>query len=177
MPRRGHKRPAAVAFSAISLENGASYAMQARCTGDSEYMAARSTHELAERQPPYGSLTKRFDMESITGTSISIAYVCPFAWLHVLALDCPDFFRFLFQFLVNLTGRVCFYMDETRPGNALRPDMGRAVNSLYWCIADLPDWFRAKHSAWFVIAHVPAKVMITIKGGASALFLKLLEIV
>ena len=176
MPRRGQKRPAAAASSAIAQENGASYRMQARCTGNTRYMASRAESELRERQTPCGGLVKTFEIASTEATAITIEYCCPFAWLHVLASECPRFFEFLAPLLANRIGKVCVYMDETRPGNALRPDMGRAVNSLYWCIANLPDWFRAKHNAWFVIAHVPAKIMAAIKGSSSALLLKILEI-
>ena len=53
--------------------------------------------------------------------------------------------------------------------------MARSVDSLFWSITCFPDWYRANRSFWYVSAEIPSKTMQTIKGGAGALMLNMLD--
>ena len=48
------------------------------------------------------------------------------------------------------------YLDETRPGNVLRPDMGRAVNSIFWSVRLRPTTVRLAHHSTATVDVVAA---------------------
>ena len=176
MPHRGVKRPAATASSTLARESGASFSLQSRFFDESLYLASRDTQDIGKLETPYGPIRKHFNVASTDGGGIKIAYCCPFALFYTICSTCQHFIAFVTEFLVNGIGRVSFYIDETKPGNSLRPDVARAINSAFWGIVDLPDWFRGKRCWWFVFTHVPMLTMKRIAGGAATLYLKMLEI-
>ena len=175
MAPKARKRPAA---GALKSETGASYSMMARAGGEnSNHSIEREFQELADHETPYGRIVKRVDLQRDDNSYFRLAYACPFALFWYLCQETPYFFPFLVTWLGLLTAAsLVFYMDETRPGNILRPDMARAMHGLFWGIADLPDWYRAKRVFWIPFAHVPSREMKRIRGGPSAVYLKVCEV-
>jgi len=177
-PKANGKRKGSPCADALALaaETGASYQMMARCTNVTAFRATDAFRKLAEQSTPYGSILKHTCFETVDGPPVTLAYACPFAFLFYACESTP-----LLGFLMGalgaaLLGRVVFFMDETKPGNPLRPNVARAMTGIFWGIADLPDWWRSKRAFWNVFAHVPTTMMHRIKGGASAVFLRMLEI-
>ena len=174
MPPKARKRAAA---EAMKVETGASYSMVARAGGESEYQARKEFQAVANLETPYGRLVKHVNLLREDNSYFSLAYACPFALFWYLCQESPYFFPFLVTFCgLMTTASLVFYMDETRPGNVLRPDLARAMHGLFWGIADLPDWFRAKRVFWIPFAHVPSREMCRIRGGPSAVYLKVCEV-
>ena len=173
MAPKGRKRAA----EALKVEIDASYMMMARASGESRYKASRDFNEVADRETPYGRILKYMDLQRDGDSYFTLMYACPFALFYGLCEESPYFFSLLLTFwgLVT-TASLVFYMDETRPGNLLRPDMARSMHAIFWGIADLPDWDRDKNIFWIPFAQVPSKEMCRIRGGASAVFLKVLEV-
>ena len=150
--------------------------MMARNSDESTFRATRDFRDLAARATPYGAILKHTVFESVDGSPLRLCYACPFAFLYYSCASTP-YFSFLVATLgAALLGRLVFYLDETKPGNVLRPDAARAMTGIFWGIAELPDWWRAKTAFWFVFAHVPTITMRRIKGGASAVFLRILQV-
>ena len=161
---------------ALTSETGASYEMMARCSDESTFRTTKNLRDLAARVTPYGPILKHTVFESVDGSPLRLCYACPFAFLYYSCASTP-YFSFLVATLgARLLGRLVFYLDETKPGNVLRPNAARAMIGIFWGIADLPDWWRAKTAFWFVFAHVPTITMRRIKGGASAVFLRILQV-
>ena len=159
----------------FSREDDASYSMIGRQTGRSRQVVANDIHTVSSQPTPYGPIFKSFDIATDEG-QVKIEYACPFAFLYHACANTP-LYSFLKRALcLALEGRIVIYWDETRPGNLLRPDIARSMTGIFWGIADLPDWWRCKAAFWFVFAHVPTKIMQKVKGGASAVFLKMLQI-
>ena len=166
MAPKGRKRAA----EALKVEIDASYMMMARASGESRYKASRDFNEVADRETPYGRILKYMDLQGDDDSYFTLAYACPFALFYCLC-------SLLLTFWGLVTASLVFYMDETRPGNLLRPDMARSMHGgIFWGIADLPDWYRDKNIFWIPFAQVPSKEMCRIRGGASAVFLKVLEV-
>jgi hypothetical protein len=162
--------------AALKAEGGASYSMMARCSNESRFCATKDYRDIGELQTPYGPVLKHMYLECVSdATPIRLAYACPFALLFIACAN-TAFLPFLIGALGTQLGRLVYYMDETRPGNILRPDMARAMTSIFWGIPELPDWYRSKRCFWFPLAHVPSKTMHVIKGGASAIYLKICDL-
>lgn len=68
-----------------------------------------------------------------------------------------------------------FYQDEIKPGNILRPDVGRSLVCFYWTILELPSWFRARQHGWFHFGVFPLWLMDKLPGGHSFLFVFMLK--
>ena len=84
---------------------------------------------------PYGELIQRLDMDGRPGPE----YINPFALLFKLCTVNVAFATFLKSCCKGGRARVIIYADETRPGNVLRPDKGRALQCLYWTLAEFPQ--------------------------------------
>lgn len=162
-------------FAALLREDDASYSMISRQTGMSHKRVAKEFGRVASQSTPYGPIWKSFDIATDEGP-VKIEYACPFAFLHHACATTPLYDLICSALGSSLQGRIVIYWDETQPGNVLRPDVARSMTGIFWGIADLPDWWRCKAAFWFVFAHVPTKVMQKVKGGSSAVFLKMLQI-
>ena len=121
---------------------------------------------------PYGELTQRLDMDGRPGPE----YINPFALLFQLCTVSVDFATILKSCCKGGRARAIFYADETRPGNALRPDKGRSLQCLYWTLAEFPHWFRSRRCGWFVFATVLSKDVIAMPGGVSGLLRKMMHV-
>jgi hypothetical protein len=40
------------------------------------------------------------------------------------------------------------YIDEICPGNPLRPEKSRTLQSIYWCLSEWPQWLLHRTAAW-----------------------------
>jgi hypothetical protein len=60
-------------------------------------------------------------------------------------------------------------MDDVRPGNQLRPDLGRTYYAWYWTMLDLPGWYRASEAGWFELTFTPVRDCEGILGGLTGL--------
>ena len=159
------KRPAAA-----SSECMLSYSMNSRVANEGRWQVTQSTTAQMEEYTPYGEMRKEFEVPRHTGGNLTIEYCCPFAWLHTVLSLHEKLYNMLMQCATGGRGKLCFYADETKPGNVLRPELARSFTCVYWCIANLPDWFRAKLCAWNVICIIPSVVMKQIKGGLSMVY-------
>ena len=88
-----------------------------------------------------------------------IEYCCPFAWLFYIGNKSALYFQMICSHLNDGVGEICFYVDETKPGNVLRPELARSFCAWYWSIANLPDWMRARAVAWHVFCIIPSKAL------------------
>ena len=70
---------------------------------------------------------------------------------------------------------VLWYADEVQPGNVLRPDRGRSFLAVYWGVKEAPDFFRSRGLWWVTLMYVPLNLVKSIRGGLSALYVKIME--
>ena len=63
--------------------------------------------------------------------------------------------------------KIVIFVDEARPGNPLRPDLGRATQSLYWCFTDWPEWLLRRADGWLTFGCVRSSIALRIRGGMS----------
>ncbi|CAE7471645.1 unnamed protein product [Symbiodinium sp. CCMP2592] len=104
-------------------------------------------------------------------------FVQPMALLFLLTERVPSFGDML-QRIMDEKGRlrIGLYSDETKPGNPLRPDHGRAQVCFYFTCLDLPDWVRCQTGAWFHFSAFPCKLLSDVPGGLSHLFCKTMDV-
>ena len=124
--------PAAMCAMALRQEVGASFSMMARLEQSAtDRQIKQYFSQLSDQDTPYGRVVKILHIKTNSGDLRKIAYCCPFAWLYTIATQAPAFLAFMLHFLESNVARIVFYIDETRPGNILRPDMARAFHSIY----------------------------------------------
>ena len=90
-------------------------------------------------ETPYGNVTCKLELESLTGEPMLKTVNNPFALLWAAAFVQPKFGSFL---MLHTRGQatLCFYTDETTPGNVQRPDKGRSYEALEFTFKELPDF-------------------------------------
>ena len=73
--------------------------------------------------------------------------------IRFLCQECPLLGPFL-QKSLGSKAEVMLYMDESKPGNQLRPDSGRAFEAIYWIPMGFPNFLLRRARAWFTFAYV-----------------------
>ena len=115
--------------------------------------------EFGKSWTPYGTLVKELPLTvKDSARTVTLQYICPFAFLWLASQESTGFAAFLALYFGALgvgeaapatsvldeskTARIGIYVDDSRPGNNLRPDQGRKYYAYYWTFLELPDWFR-----------------------------------
>lgn len=110
----------------------------------------------------YGHILQKCPIQFTNGEAYEWEYINPFALIHQYTSGRP---RFGDMLRGAGSVRIAFYMDETTPGNVLRPDHGRSLACFYWTLMELPSWFRSRHCGWFYFGLFP------VAGGARSRWL------
>ena len=84
---------------------------------------------LLSTPTPYGSVLKDIKMQNKDGSEFNVLLCRPKAFLWLAVRMSPAFEHFLRENLPGNASRVTFYMDDVRPGNQLKPDMGRVYDA------------------------------------------------
>jgi hypothetical protein len=134
----------------------------------------RDLRQQLDVHTPVGPLLAHLNLEMENGEPDVQWLVCnPFALLHHL---CEKSLRFALLLVHSLMlagdfycGSVVLYCDETTHGNVQRPDMSNELQCIYWCIPELPSWFRARNEEWFRFGYLRTQTQKNIKGGLASL--------
>ena len=134
----------------------------------------RELRKQVDRHTPRGPLLVELRVPRINGLPDLQWLVCnPFALLHILVTESPSFRSLLLHSLVSsgdsYRGALALYSDETTPGNQLRPDKSTELQCVYWCIPQLPDWFRVRELGWFHYGFLRTDIQDIVQGGMSGL--------
>ena len=152
----------------------------------------RGEEEFGKSWTPYGTLMKKLPLDIIdSARTVMLEYICPFAFLWLASQESTGFASFLALYFGALgvgeaapapsvldeskTARIGIYVDDSRPGNNLRPDKGRKYYAYYWTSLELPDWFRASQVGWFPLCFVLQEAVEKVAGGLSHITALLLE--
>ena len=143
--------------------------------GDGSVRAKRKklSDEIAlagQAETPYGCVTK-----TLTIGEVAVPFICTFALIFSLCDKSLCFAAFLHNCIQGQVGRIAIYVDEVVPGNALRPDPGRAFYAWFWTILEWPDWYRSRKAGWFDLCVMKAKDVAAIPGGVSAIAVHILK--
>ena len=133
----------------------------------------RSDEEVLTTETPYGPLRKCVSVESEDGP-LPLELLCPLALLWTLCSRNVGYFNLVRDSCPAQRGRIAIYMDDVRPGNVLRPDIGRAYWALYWNILEMPSWHRSSMDGWLPLCFVRVSTCKKIKGGISQIMEKLM---
>ena len=122
---------------------------------------------------PHGQLLRTVKLTLDDGSEFTWVVCNPFALVHLLCEEQPEYVRLLMDCLPCQDGcrhsSLVIYIDETTPGNSNRHDTVNEVQCIYWLISQLPAWFRQRTKGWFYFGFLRTDVQHAIKGGLSAL--------
>ena len=144
-------------------------------TGDSSLSTTcRGLREKLNRHTPFGPLLVELRVPLIDGKPDLQWLVCnPFALLHILVTQSPKFCSLLLRSLMSsgdsYCGGLALYSDETTHGNQKRHDSSNDVQCVYWCVPQLPYWFRSRKFGWFRYVFLRKDVQNLVRGGLSGL--------
>ena len=119
---------------------------------------------------PYGPLRKTLRIGEV-----DVNITCPFAFVLMLCSGSEKLTSLMLSHLKGATGKFILYLDETKPGNVLRPEKGRSVCCFYWCVLELPAWLRSGSMGWWPLTYVTEKQLQAISGGVSGVCAALLQ--
>ena len=149
------------------------------CTDDSVRKLRRTLEEATvqhgRQMTPYGTVIQHVDLR-IPGIA-PWEYCNPLAYLRYISGLNDDFGEVMKSCIEPgkpLT--VILYMDELCPGNPYRPDNGRKLQGIYWCIRQWPDWLLRRSGMWPVLGVILSRTVDQMAGGISALYARILEI-
>ena len=116
---------------------------------------------------PYGTVVQQMDLPVRSLPKWKFAH--PMALLFYLCLLSAPFADVMEHTSPGQPLRIVIYIDEICPGNPLRPEKSRTLQSVYWCCADWPDWLLQRTAAWPVFGTIRSSVVEQLDGGVSHL--------
>ena len=125
-------------------------------TNQDAKLAHKRLYAVACQDTQYGHVMQTATLHH-EGHGIVVDFADPRALLRHLSEKCQPFG----PLLKNLgdDAEAILYMDQSTPGQANRPDHGRAWEAIYWCPLDWPEHQRLQAKAWFTFGYVAAKNM------------------
>ena len=106
---------------------------------------------ISSIETPFGALVKHLQLPLQEGGYLDWPICCPFALLYFMCGKSFAFGTLLRNHITSGVANIVVWADETTSGNQLRADMKRTFLSLYWSIADLPDFFKCSDHGWWPI--------------------------
>ena len=126
--------------------------------------------QVLNSETPYGPLLQRLQLQSTTpGQTITVEYIHPSALIWHCAVQSSAFLNFLMGHMPDGQGGICWYADDVRPGNQLHPQRARLFYCVYFCIIELPHFFRTSSCGWMDAMCIPVSEAASIRGGLAAL--------
>lgn len=127
---------------------------------------SRLSSDLANRSTPFGKL-----IQSIQASTLRIEVIHPMALIFALSEESPKFRALMLSIIGDGRRplRIVLFIDEMTLGNVLRPDLGRAVQDLFWTFVDFPGWFLVRQDAWFVFTALRSVEKNKLSGSVSEL--------
>ena len=120
----------------------------------------------SECNTPYGPVVQRMNL----GKSMpDWSFIHPCALLYHLSDVCTSFGDLMGE-LIGLQFRklrVILYIDELTPGNPLRVDKARTVQSVYWTFLEFPQHILQRSECWFLFGCLRSSIADSLDGGAS----------
>ena len=149
------------------------------CTNDSTRKLRRTleeaTVEHGRKDTPYGTVIQKVDLR-IPGVPLW-DFCHPLAYLRYIS-GLNSAFGEIMQSCIEpgKPATVILYMDELCPGNPYRPEKGRKLQGIYWCIQEWPDWILRRSAMWPVLGVILSSTVESMKGGISAFYARILEL-
>jgi hypothetical protein len=149
---------------------------QVACHGLSRHLVARELHKHDDEHTPYGPLYQTLALKNVDDTVSEVQVLNPFALLWTTASASEHAADFFSKHLGGRTSKLAFYCDGVKPGNALRPDVGRSFEAIYWSFVELPSWFRNRvQVGWLLFAFIETRVVQKVSGGMAAVAKQVIE--
>ena len=135
---------------------------------------------LADTATQFGPLMRAMDISlAVPGKAVSIKYVDPVCLLcHVL--ECRPGMAALFQERMDAAPpsfqspwHLIVYCDEVAPGNQLRHQNNRKLQTIYWSFRELGQRALSCENCWFVLTALKSSTVASM-GGMSILWANLL---
>ena len=142
-------------------------------TGTSRSAVKRARQRAVAVQTPYGSLVKEWHMKKLDGTQVAIKYLCPAATLWQTLQSCE---RFREHWARAHEERPCtmaskwsliLYSDEVSPGNQLKANNRRRLQTFYWTVKELGPKALSSEDAWMVLTTVRSATVSELQDGLS----------
>eukprot|EP00973_Karenia_brevis_P054542 7579362-Karenia_brevis.AAC.1 len=127
---------------------------------------------LDQQTTPYGPITTSIELD-LEGQPYTWHVCNPFALIFALCKLNHQFCAMVHKAATQTTPnslRFGFYADELTPGNNLRPDSGRKMQCLYFCLIDLPDHYRWRQHGWWLFGCLQSKTVNKLQNGMTELF-------
>ena len=145
------------------------------CTDDSVRKLRRTLEDATVQHgrsvTPYGTVIQQVDL-GIPGVG-PWEYCNPLAYLRYISTLNNAFGEVMKSCIeCGQALTMILYMDELCPGNLFRPEKGRKLQGVYWCIQEWPDWILKRSAMWPVLGVIRSATIEKMPGGISAFYAK-----
>ena len=125
---------------------------------------SRELRKYLKIATPYGNLLKAVPLHE----NLVWFIACPFALLWELCRRNNQFAIFIIRYVPSKVGKLVLYTDGATPGNGVVAWREREITVFYWCIADLPAWYRKrKKGGWLTLGYLRSSLIKELDGGLS----------
>ena len=148
------------------------------CTNDSNHKLRRTLQDASVQHgrsvTPYGTVNQQVDLGILSVESWE--YCNPLAYLRYISTLNNAFGEVMKSCIeCGQALTMILYMDELCPGNPFRPEKGRKLQGVYWCIQEWPDWILKRSAMWPVFGVIRSATVDKMPGGISAFYAEVLD--
>ena len=146
---------------------------------DEARQLTNASHAHANATTPYGTVVQTMPLEMEGGGSFIWDFIHPLAFLWYLTCKCAQFGDLMAAAISSAAGgnlSLLLYGDDLTPGNPLRHDTGRKVFAFYYAFLEWPVWMLHRRDAWMCFGNLRVSIIEKLKGGVSAVFAKIAQV-
>ena len=138
---------------------------------------AKAAQDIGAESTPFGPIVQTMTFEG--KRPFHWKFIHPLALLFKLSQIAPGFAQLMMRCIESASSgllSIVIFVDEIRPGNVLRPDLGRATQNLFWAFAEWPEWYIKRDDAWFTFGGIRSKKLQQLGICMSSLMTRVLHV-
>ena len=144
-------------------------------SGISKSAVKRSRQIAISKDTPFGPILKQWSLLDTKGREVKVDFIDPAAYLWYALQTCPMFNEFFGKKARELGSKtiekwsIVLYSDEVTPGNQLKANNTRRLQTFYWTLLEFGPEALASEDAWMVLTSVRSKTVMDLDGKLSQL--------
>jgi hypothetical protein len=167
---------ASLAHTIQTLGDGGWLTDEAICkykASSTSWQITRAIKSNASLVTPYGKVVQSMQLPGIGKWN----FVHPLAFLFYMATLSSEFYETMKACIQpGVPLKIILYIDEVRPGNPLRPEKSRTLQSIYWAFLEWPQWLLQRTGAWFIFGTLRSTFVAKFPGEVAFLMSRILDV-
>ena len=142
-------------------------------SSSTSWQVSQAIKSNATVKTPYGRLVQTMRLPKFGTWN----FVHPLALLFHMATLSSEFYETMKACIQpGVPLKIILYIDEVCPGNPMRPEKSRTLQSIYWAFVEWPQWLLQRTGAWFIFGTLRSSLVEKMPGQVAYLMSRVLNV-